>query len=104
MKRLKDKSATKIIKRATYSGPIPAKFLILEYIMWILVFLPFAIMSFDLMFGWTPLSPAFYVYASACAISLLVTVKIAKKERKNDCEAEILTNLTVQKTTEEGTT
>ena len=77
---INDRTATKIIKGATYSGLIPLKFRIVESVTWLLVFLPLVFIFLDFFFGWTELSAVFYFYASACAISLLVTTKIAKKE------------------------
>lgn len=75
-----DSNAATIIKEATYSGEIPFKFRIIECITWILVLLPIVIMFLDFVLAWTELGSLFYLYASACGVSLLVTAKLAKKE------------------------
>lgn len=75
-----DKTATTIIKEATYSGEIPFKFRVVECITWLFTLLPIVIMFLDFFFAWTELSSFFYLYASACGVSLLVTAKLAKKE------------------------
>jgi len=77
---INDRTATSIIKGATYSGVIPFKFKVVEYITWLFVFLPLVIMVLDIFFDWTELSSLFYFYASACGVSLLITAKLAKKE------------------------
>ncbi len=77
---INDKTATSIIKGATYSGVIPLKFRVVECLTWLFVFLPLVIMFLDIFFDWTELSSLFYFYASACGVSLLITAKLAKKE------------------------
>ena len=80
--RVSDKTATKIIKEVACTRRIPVKFTIIECIMWIMTFLPIAFMFVDVLLEWTSLGAVFYLYASACAVSLLVTVRLAKKEWK----------------------
>ncbi len=75
-----DRYAVDIIKRATHSGRIPLKMRITEVATLLLVIIPLVIMFFDLLCAWTNLSAIFYLYASACGLSLYITARVAKKE------------------------
>jgi hypothetical protein len=65
---------------------VPVKFKVVECVTWLLVLLPIVFMFLDFFYSWTKLSSLFYLYASACGASLLVTAKIAKKKRKSGKE------------------
>ncbi len=75
-----DRYAVDIIKRATHSGRIPLKMRITEIVTVLLIIIPLVIMVLDLLCKWTSLSAVFYIYASACGLSLYITARVAKRE------------------------